>query len=281
MLTAATRVAGLIGDPVGHSLSPLIHNAAFQAVGLDWVYVAFEVQVGAGADAVSGMRALHIDGLSVTMPHKEVVLEAVDRVSNDVAALGAANTIVRIGSELCAHTTDGDGFVDALRANGLEPAGIRCMVVGAGGAGRAVVRALSIAGAAEIAVVNRDDARAAKAIQLGGPTARRAHADEAGDFALIINATPLGMGGERSVPIDVARIGPGQVVNDLIYHPLVTPLLRAATAQGARVIGGLGMLIHQAARQFQLWTGEAAPIAAMQAAVEAELTRRAVAAPSA
>lgn len=273
--TGATRIAAVIGDPVRHSLSPVLHNAAFAALGLDWIYVALPVARGDGAAAVGAMRTLGIAGLSVTMPHKADILAAVDDVSPTVQLLGAANTIVwGPDSSLCAHSTDGEGFIDALRAAGVDVAGKRCMVVGAGGAGRAVVLALATAGAASIVVVNRDEARAAAAVALGGAAALHGSADRAGDCDLVINATPLGMGGEGQLPIDPERLGPGQVVNDLVYHPLVTPLLAAAAARGATAVGGLGMLLHQAGRQLTLWTGSEAPLDAMRAAVEAELRSR-------
>ena len=270
--TGATRIAAVIGDPVRHSLSPVLHNAAFAALGLDWIYVALPVASGDGAAAVGAMRTLGIAGLSVTMPHKADILAAVDDVSPTVRLLGAANTIVRSpNNSLCAHSTDGEGFVDALCAARVDVAGKRCMVVGAGGAGRAVVLALATAGAASIVVVNRDPARAAAAVALGGAVARHGSADRADECDLVINATPLGMGGEGKLPIDPERLGPGQVVNDLVYHPLVTPLLAAAAARGALAVGGLGMLLHQAGRQFTLWTGLDAPLDAMREAVEAEL----------
>lgn len=273
--TGSTRVAAVIGDPVDHSLSPVIHNAAFEALRLDWVYVAMPVPRGSGAAAVAGMRALGIAGLSVTMPHKADILASVDDVTPVVRALRSANTVVRSpDGSLCAHSTDGDGCVDALRAAGVEVDGKRCMVIGAGGAGRAVVLALAIAGAASIVVVNRDAARAAAAVALGGAIARHGSADIASECDIVINATPLGMGGDLHLPLDPVRLGPGQVVNDLIYHPLVTPLMAAASERGTLVVGGLGMLLHQAGRQFTLWTGHEAPLDAMRAAVEAELTRR-------
>ncbi|MFM7062206.1 MAG: shikimate dehydrogenase family protein, partial [Actinomycetes bacterium] len=135
MLTAATRVAAVIGDPVRHSRSPAIHNAAFAATGLDWVYVAFEVHAGAGADAVRAMEVLGIEGLSVTMPHKADVAGAVDELSDDAAALGAVNCVVRRDGRTVGHSTDGDGFLWGLQDDlALDPVGLRCVVLGAGGA---------------------------------------------------------------------------------------------------------------------------------------------------
>ena len=151
---ATTSVFGVIGDPVRHSLSPTLHNAAFAASGIDAVYVAFAVAAGSAPDALQAMRVMDIGGLSVTMPHKTSVAHAVDEASDDVIALDAANTVLRArGGRLRAESTDGPGCVDALLAAGCDPAGKRCMVIGAGGAGRSVVLALARHGATEIAVV--------------------------------------------------------------------------------------------------------------------------------
>lgn len=271
-----TSVFGVIGDPVRHSLSPTLHNAAFTASGIDAVYVAFTVAAGNAPEALRAMRALTVGGLSVTMPHKTPVAHAVDEASDDVIALDAANTVVRVtGGRLRAESTDGPGCVDALLGAGCDPAGKRCMVIGAGGAGRSVVLALARHGAAEIAVVNRHDGRAAAALALAGSVGVRRSVDAVGDADIIINATPQGMGESYdTLPLDPARLSVGQVVNDLVYHPLETALLSAARTRGLLTVDGLGMLLHQAARQFTLWTGEAAPIDEMRHAVHAELAQR-------
>ena len=277
-VTGRTRLAGIIGDPVRHSLSPTLHNAAFAAVGLDWVYLAFEVPAGGAAGAIDAVRSLGIDGLNVTMPHKADVAAAVDRLSPAARALGAVNTVVREGSVLVGENTDGDGFVQALRVDeGLDPAGMRCLVLGAGGAARSVARALHAAGAAEVIVAARRPEAAAAAAALA--KGRVGAVEEADGVDLVVNATPVGMGevtelDSPTLPVPAERLGPGQVVVDLVYHPLVTPLLTAARQQGAVAVNGLGMLLHQAAIAFRLWTGEDAPLEAMSAAVLAELTRR-------
>ena len=255
-----------------------MHNAAFQALGLDWAFVAFEVPAGATLAALAGVRALGIDGLSVTMPHKDGAATAVDRMSETALALGAVNTVVRRPANLLeGHNTDGVGFLDAVRADeGFEPAGRRCVVLGAGGAARAVVKALGDAGAAEVVVVNRTPARAEKAALLAGGVGRVGTVEEAGGAELVVNATPVGMGVtglHPAVPVDPDRLGPGQLVVDLVYFPPVTPLVEAARARGAAAVNGLGMLIHQAAHAFCLWTGEDPPLAAMSAAALAELAR--------
>ena len=268
--TATTRVAAVVGHPVRHSLSPVLHNAAVRALDLDWVYLAFDVGPGSGADAVRAMRTLGIDGLSVTMPHKADVAAAVDRLSPTADRLGAVNCVHLEGGEVVGESTDGVGFIDALRNDeGFDPAGARCVVLGAGGAARAVVLALGEAGAAEVAVVNRTEDRAAEAAALAGDAGRVGDADAAAEADLVVNATPVGMAGadaSDSSPIAASLLRPGQVVVDLVYHPLRTPLLSAARKRGATAVTGLGMLIHQAAHAFRLWTGEDPPLEAMSAA---------------
>ena len=269
----ATRVAGVIGDPVRHSLSPILHNAAFRAVGLDWAFLAFPVAAGQAAPALLGMRALSIDGLSVTMPHKTEVAALVDRLTPLAERLGAVNTVAWEGTELVGHNTDGPGFLDSLRLDhGFDPAGRRCAVVGAGGAGRAVVATLAEAGAAAVVVVNRSPGRAAEAAALAPGVARVGPAEEVAGAELVVNATSVGMGGAAgALPIDPELLQAGQVVVDIVYHPAVTALLREARARGASTVGGLGMLVHQAAHAFRLWTGEDPPLEAMSAAAAAAI----------
>ena len=261
-------MAAVIGDPVRHSLSPALHNAAFQSLGLDWAYLAFEVARGEAGDAIAGVRALRIDGLSVTMPHKEAVARAVDRLSPTAERLGAVNTVVRTGASLVGESTDGQGFLDALRVDqGFEPSNRRCLVVGTGGAARAVILALVDGGAAEVVVVGRSAERVGAAVALAGRPARPGSPAEAGDVTLVVNATPVGMVGHPvGPPVDTDLLGPGNVVVDLVYHPAVTPFVAAARQRGAVAVGGLGMLVHQAAHAFRLWTGQPAPIEVMSAA---------------
>lgn len=273
-VTATTTVMGVIGDPVRHSLSPAIHNAAYRSLGLDAVYVAFPVASGCGAGAVDACRTLGLRGLSVTMPHKEAVLRAADEASDDAIALGAANTLINTGGRIRAESTDGGGCVDALRAAGFDPANKQCMVIGAGGAGRGVVLALSRVGA-RVVVVNRNQERALRAAELAGPNASVGVLDAVGDMDLVINASSQGMGKDPSLPLNPSLLKPGQFVHDLVYNPVDTPLLRAALQAGATPVDGLGMLIHQAARQIFLWTGEVADITVMRAAADAELALRA------
>src|SRR4051794_5137806 len=180
VISGSTRVAGVIGMPVRHSLSPVIVNAAFEALGVDWSYVAFEVAAEDIEAALTGMRALRLGGLSVTMPHKERVAELVDGCSADAAALGAVNCVLLEGNRLVGENTDGSGFLDALHGDlGFDPEGRRAVVVGAGGAARAVVLALARAGAADVVVVNRTKAKAERAAALAGSVGRVADAESA------------------------------------------------------------------------------------------------------
>lgn len=275
-VNATTRIAGVIGDPVRHSLSPAIHNAAFAEAGLDWIFVAFEVADGDAPTAVHGARALGVDGLSVTMPHKATVIEALDRLSPTAERLGAVNCIVREGIELVGHSTDGGGLIDSLTFDeGFAVDGKRCVVLGAGGAARAAVLALADAGAGEVVVVNRTADNAERAAKLAGPAGRVGTQDDARDADLIINATPIGMLGQPEVPaVPLALFHSNQLVVDLVYNPPITATIKAARAAGAHAVGGLGMLVHQAAHAFTLWTGQEAPLPAMSAAAMAGIAHR-------
>ena len=264
----AERLAAVIGSPVRHSLSPAIHNAAFEAVGLDWHYVAFEVAAGDCARALDGMRALGLGGLSVTTPHKDDVAALVDERSEDAAALAAVNCVVPVGDgRLRGENTDGAGFVAALLDAGVDPVGRRCCVVGAGGAARSVVLALARAGA-DVAIVNRTAAKAAAAAALG---ARVGDTGDIADADVVVNATSVGMGDSGAVPFDPALLRRGQVVAELVVHPVRTPLLEAAESAGCTTVDGVGMLVHQAALAFTHWTGVEAPVAVMASAARRRL----------
>lgn len=282
MITGATRTAGVMGTPIRHSLSPAIFNAAFAASGLDWAYLAFDVPEGAAGLAMAGMRSLGLEGMSVTMPHKAAVIDALDVLSDDAAALGAVNCIARVGVTLVGHNTDGAGLVDALRIDeGIEVEGRRFAVVGAGGAARSVIRSLGAHGAASVLVINRSPDRAGEAARLAGSVGSVGGVSEVTGADVVINATPLGMGvvvtttGESEpLPLDPALLGAGQVLVDLVYHPAITPLIGAARARGVRTVNGMGMLIHQAAHAFRLWTSEEPPLEVMSAAAVSALLHR-------
>jgi len=273
------RLAALIGSPVEHSLSPVIHQAAFDAAGTEWCYTAFDVAPSNAAGAVEAMRVLGISGLSVTMPHKQAVAEAVDRLEPSAAALRSVNTVSWDGDKLVGSSTDGAGFVASLNEIGIDVTGARIAVIGAGGAARSVVDALGRSGAAEISVVNRTTARAVLAASLA-EVAKVGASTDITTADIVVNATSIGMGvvadeaGAADVPCPVTLLHPEQVVVDLVYHPLRTAWLRGADAVGARTIDGLGMLIHQAALQQQIWTRRLPDVGVMRTAAEAALASR-------
>jgi shikimate dehydrogenase len=278
-------LVGVIGSPVAHSLSPLLHNTAFAALGLDtWRSYAFEVPPGAAQQALDAMRRERLTGLSVTMPHKADVAALVDQRAEVARRLDAVNCVHRLEDTLYGTNTDGEGFVSALlRGADFDPVGKRCLVAGAGGAARAVVLALAGAGASGIAVVNRTPERAVEAARLAGdrgtvvPPDAKAVTEVVTSAQLVVNATPLGMSGfeddgsDESPPWSVpgSLLGTGQLAVDLVYAPRPTSWLRAASAAGATVLDGLGMLVHQAAAQIVIWTAAEVPVDAMWQAAEA------------
>jgi shikimate dehydrogenase len=263
-LSGATRLAIVIGDPVRHSLSPALHNAAFNALGLDWVYVAAPVPAGQAGAAVEAMRTLGIEGMNVTMPHKQGVFAAVDRLAPEAQVLGAVNCVSREGGLLVGENTDGPGLVRSIREDlGIDPGGLRTLIVGAGGAANAAARSLADAGA-HISVTNRTADRAEATAEIAGPNAQVVGPEFAQDAELIIQATSVGMSPEDPLPLDPGYLSQGQYLVELIYHPTQTPLLAAALERGVTAVNGTGMLLHQAAIAFTHWTGEPAPLSAMR-----------------
>ncbi len=282
---SARRVAAVIGDPVRHSRSPAIHNAAFAAAGIDWAFTAFEVPAGGGAAALDAMRVMRLAGLSVTMPLKAEVAAAADLADEDVQVLGAANCIVPLDDgRLRAANTDIAGFIAGLRADaGITPEGCRAALLGGGGAARAVAWGLAASGAADVAVINRSEANAEAAAAAAnaaassaaneaanaGRVGRIGSADDIAAADVVINATSVGMGADTSMPCDPEWLHGGQVAVDLVYDPLETAWLAALRRRGVQAHNGLSMLVHQAARAFELWTGDPAPVEVMRrAAVE-------------
>lgn len=273
-ISGSTRLAAVIGSPVGHSLSPAMHNAAFDASGADWRLLALEVEQGGADRALAAMRTLGIGGYAVTMPHKEQMAAAVDEVDPAAAALRSVNTVVlRDDGSTFGASTDGPGFVDSIDDAGFDVVGARVVVLGAGAAARSVVDALGRAGAADIAIVNRTTERADAAAALSR-VARVGALDDLGDATLLVNSTSIGLASDAA-PIDGSLLRPDLTVADNVYHPLETALLRAARRIGAPTIDGLGMLIGQAVRQQELWTAIRPDPAVMRAAAHAELHRRA------
>ncbi|MDP9296789.1 MAG: shikimate dehydrogenase [Actinomycetota bacterium] len=269
------RTVGVIGWPVEESLSPLIHNTAFIALELDWVYIPLPVEPGRLAEALGGLTALGFAGANVTMPHKTEVADLVSDLSEDAIRLRAVNTLVSTPSGLEGHNTDAPGFGRFLSEDaGFEPAGRSALLFGAGGAARACGLSLARAGMTEITVAVRDASKA-EGIRhaLNGLHTHLTIVGFEGASNLVpdlvVNATPLGASGEE-LPIPV--LGPESVVVDLLYRPALTPLQASAKKAGAAAFGGLGLLLHQAALSFELWTGQPAPLAAMSAAAIAEIS---------
>ena len=272
--TAITKLVAVIGDPVRHSLSPVMFNAAFRSLDMDWLYVALPVKLGSSRAAIDGIRALDIAGLSVTTPHKEAVAAAVDQLSPVAMKLGAVNCVRRNGEVLIGENTDGKGFVESVRSSlGIEPENSNVVVVGAGGAARAVILALAEAGAT-VAVVNRTKDKAEKIVnQMAMENISTSGFESISDADLIVQATPLGMRNDDPLPFDPNLIGQGQTLVDLIYHPQRTPIAESAAARGAQIANGVGMLLYQAGEQFRIWTGEEPPLHVMAAAVGLDLSQ--------
>ena len=278
----------LLGHPVGHSLSPFMHNAAFKALRLNASYTLLDVQPGDIPRTLADLRAKKFGGLNVTIPHKEAAyrfLAAKGALSDTARLLRSVNTVVfRPNGSLLGDNTDAPGFLDALRESfRTSPRGKRVLLLGCGGAGRALAIICAMQGAASILVADVNLAarrrlllalrQAAPGLPVAGISLERART-AARDCDLIIHATPVGMhpGDPSLLPPEAFR--PGQIVFDLIYNPAVTPLLVTAKAAGARTSNGLGMLLHQGVRAFRLWTGRKPPVAAMRSALVKALKAR-------
>lgn len=278
-VTGKSTVTGIIGHPVSHSLSPLMHNAAFAALGLDWVYVPFPVAPQDLPRAVAGLRALGVAGFNVTIPHKVAILPLLDRVSPEAQLIGAVNTVALKDGELTGFNTDGTGLVAALAAKlGFLAAGRSVLVLGAGGAARSALVALAGAGAARIELANRSAAKGEALIDsLAGrlpgtalaahPLERLADAGLVSGFDLVVNTTSVGMAGDAVPGLELARFRPGCAVYDMVYAPPVTPLLSRARELGLPAANGLGMLVAQGEAAFELWTGVRPPEGCMERAL--------------
>jgi shikimate dehydrogenase len=255
-----TRVYGLLGRPVAHSLSPAMHNAGFRELGLNAVYVAFPVTDL--VHAVAGLRGLNIGGVSVTIPFKEDIIPLVDELDEKAARIGAVNTVVNRDGRLVGSNTDWQGALQALEEK-TAVAGKRCLILGAGGAARAIAFGLLEQGG-QVAVSDLDMAKALALsrqlwVEVVAPDSLEQYSAQ-----VLINATPVGMAPQtKDLPLDPELLSRYQVVMDIVYWPLETRLLKEARSRGCQVIDGLRMLIHQGAAQFELWTGRLAPVEVM------------------
>jgi len=281
MIDGHTRLVGLLGWPVEHSLSPLMHNAAFQSLVLNWSYVPLPVSPERVESAISGLVALGFRGANVTFPYKEAVIPLLHRLSPEAEEIGAVNTIVvEKDGTLVGHNTDSLGFMAALQHGGFDAKGRSAVVCGAGGAARAAVHGLLEAGASGITVLNRTIERAEGLISQfvderlqTGRLSPETLIGAARDADLLVNATPIGMWPhvDGSIWPSALPLPPHLTVFDLVYNPIATQLLQRARASGAPGISGLEMLLHQGAAALELWTGKKAPIATMRAALKEEV----------
>ena len=276
-----TQIVAVIGDPVEHSLSPPMHNAAFSELGLNWVYVACHVQPDAVPAAVESVRALNWRGMNVTVPHKQAVMAAVDELSDAAHAVGAVNTVVNRDGTLFGDNTDVVGIIRAITDGaGVSRAPEHVVVLGAGGAARGIVYALTtMEGVRRVTILNRTQDKARTLAEeftgavevVGAPLERQCAADAVGTAGLLVNATSLGRGelaGLSPLP-DEWRCAHGDLVCvDSNYSPPLTPLMQQVERAGGRAYNGLDMLVYQGARSFELWTGRAAPVDAMRRAVQ-------------
>jgi len=263
-------MCGVIGWPVMYSLSPAIHNAAFKALGMDWSYVHLPVPAQELPTAMRMLASEGFAGANVTIPHKTQAADLASWLSEDADILNAVNTLSVTDGQLGGHNTDAPGFSRFLAEDASwDPRGRSALIFGAGGAARACALSLCRDGAASITAVAREPSRAGlmlRMIEDLGVAARCVSFEDAPESAdLILNATPLGRQGEE---LPVARLAPETLVVDLLYAPAVTPLLASAAEAGARTFGGLGLLVHQAALSFELWTGRVPPVDVMREAAQ-------------
>ena len=277
---------GIIGHPIGHSISPLFQQAALDAIGLDATYQAWDVAPDEVGEFVARMRQDGTLGINVTVPHKEAVIPLLDEVDDWASTAGAVNTVVNRDGRLTGHNTDGVGFLRALREGaGFEPQGRTVLVLGAGGSARGVVYALIRAGVSRLTIANRTLERAERLVALAaeyGITAEAVPLSEspaaARDAELIVNCTSVGMvhgPDENGTPLLARDIPATSLVNDLVYNPLETPLLREARLANAGTLSGIEMLVYQGAASYEMWTGRAAPVDVMLETATAVMRSRA------
>ncbi len=266
-VTGHTGVVGVIGDPIEHSRSPQMHNAAFAKAGLDYVYVPFHVRPDDLARAIAGFKALNVVGINVTLPHKQAVIPYLTSISREAKLIGAVNTLTFLEDGIHGDNTDAPGVLRALEDDGnlSVPVGENVVVLGAGGAARAIVVAFALAGVASITIANRTTEKAiALAEEMQQKTGISMHgmgladarvADAVRQSTLLVNTATASMDLTQPLLISVDWLQPNAIVYDIVYTPPVTPLMAAAAARGCQTLGGIGMLIHQGAIAFEKWTG--------------------------
>lgn len=282
MVTGNTRLVGVMGDPVGHSLSPAMHNAAFAHLHMDWVYLPLPVRRGDLPRAVAGLRSLQFSGANVTVPHKQDIVPLLDELTPPARLTGAVNTLYWADQRLVGHNTDGAGLVRSLREDaGFEPRGRTVALLGAGGSARAAALELAREGVRSLLILARRRDQGEELARLAREAASGVETEvqemdgdlspgDPGGADLLINTTPVGMAPETGVsPLSrVECLRPPLMVYDLVYNPRHTLLLRQARQAGCGVASGLGMLLYQGALAFQCWTGREAPVEIMRRALE-------------
>jgi len=271
-ISGNTKVIAIFGDPISHTMSPAMHNAAFAEMGLDYVYVPFHVKPEELGSAVRGLKALGFAGANITVPHKERVLEFLDEVDPFAGKLGAVNTIVNRDGKLIGYNTDGLGFIKSLKEDaGFDPAMKKVFMCGSGGAARAIGFALANAGTRRVYLFDIDELKRDRLVMdinsaSGKVSARPTPPDP--DFIrscdLVVNATPLGMHEGDPLPIPEGSFRVGQVVYDIVYNPPKTKTLELAQAGGAKPVNGLGMLLYQGVFAFEHWIGRTPPAETMR-----------------
>lgn len=281
-VTGKTSLVGIFGDPVSHSLSPLMHNAAYEAMGLDICYVPLHVVHDDLNSAIAGLKAMGFLGVNVTVPHKVAVVPLLDRLDETAARVGAVNTIVNENGSLVGYNTDGAGFIRSLEEEAaVDYGGLSVLIFGAGGAARAIGLALAEKGVSAINIINRSHARADGFRDMlinafpSLPVTVRGLDEEYDDLVtvskLVINATSVGMEGRlKGTSFTVDRLSKDHIVCDVVYTTGETSLLIVAGEHGATTMGGLGMLLHQGAEAIRLWSGQVPPLYLMRRAVESE-----------
>jgi shikimate dehydrogenase len=271
-----TALYGIFGYPIGHSLSPLMHNTAFTHHGIDAIYLPFAVHPTHVENAVRSVAALRIHGVNVTIPHKQAVMAWLEVLSPEARLIGAVNTIHLWGGRLYGYNTDGIGFLRALEEAGGEVADRTVMLLGAGGAARAIAVQLCLTGIRRLYLANRTQARAEElaaflkqhlpqtdiSVVAMGKSSLAAHLSHTD---IVVNATAVGMYPDDPMVLPCTELGPQHLVCDIVYRPLHTPLLRTAQRQGARAVDGLGMLLHQGSKAFEIWTGHSFPMSLIRA----------------
>ncbi len=277
-IDGSTKIVGVFGSPIVHTASPAMHNAAFAALNLNWVYLAFEVDPQNLRSALHGVRDMGLAGVNLTVPHKILALDCVEEIDAEARRLGAVNTVVVEDGKLRGFNTDGYGVVKALAEDfNLSLKGKRVVVLGAGGAGRAIAVQAGVEGAAEVCVANRTRSRIEPILtelnRIGIPVRSLGinNRDLRGvmpEMDVVINATSVGLKPGESLGLDGTLFSKRHHVYDTIYRPAETALLRTAAVAGAKTANGLSMLLHQGARAFELWTKQKAPVTVMRRALE-------------